>query len=59
MSPTAARGKRALNGVKKTNYTEPETEDDEEDRYVPMSKRVKKEPVEEEAAFSGEFDDEV
>jgi hypothetical protein len=58
LSPSAARGKR--NTAKKRSYVESdvEGEDDEEEGYVPMGKRMKTEPVEE-ASFEKEVDDEV
>ncbi|KAI4608175.1 hypothetical protein J4E80_009183 [Alternaria sp. BMP 0032] len=53
LSPTAARGKRTLNGKRKPTYDETSDKEDGdvevEDEYVPMAKRVKEEPVDEEA----------
>jgi hypothetical protein len=50
LSPTAARGKRGLNGKAKPKYDEGSGDEDErddmEDEYVPLAKRVKAEPVE-------------
>ncbi|KAH6843531.1 hypothetical protein B0T12DRAFT_397741 [Alternaria alternata] len=50
LSPTAARGKRGLNGMAKPNYDEGSGDEDErddmEEEYVPLAKRVKAEPVE-------------
>ncbi|KAI4915372.1 uncharacterized protein J4E92_009326 [Alternaria infectoria] len=52
LSPSAARGKRTLNGKRKPTYDETSDKEDEEgeveDEYVPMAKRVKEEPVDEE-----------
>ncbi|KAI4941042.1 hypothetical protein J4E86_010542 [Alternaria arbusti] len=52
LSPTAAHGKRTLNGKRKPTYDETSDKEDEEveveDMYVPMAKRVKEEPVDEE-----------
>jgi len=52
LSPSAARGKRTLNGKRKPTYDETSDKEDEEgeveDDYVPMAKRVKEEPVDEE-----------
>jgi hypothetical protein len=46
-SPTAERNKRARGTPKKT-YAESDGEDaEEEDEYVPISKKVKMEPVDE------------
>ena len=53
LSPSAARGKRTLNGKRKPTYDETSDKEDgdveAEDVYVPMAKRVKEEPVDEEA----------
>jgi len=52
LSPTAARGKRTLNGKRKSTYDETSDKEEEEgeieDMYVPMAKRVKEDPVDEE-----------
>jgi hypothetical protein len=57
LSPSAARGKR---GVRKRSYVESEAEDDVGEEYVPMGKRVKKEPFEEEeASFQESVDEKV
>ena len=62
LSPTAARGKRTLNGKRKPTYdeTSDKEEDDLEvdDDYNPMAKRVKVEPVDEEGITIEELDDE-
>ncbi|KNG45135.1 hypothetical protein DDE82_003108 [Stemphylium lycopersici] len=53
LSPTAARGKRALNG-KTQSYTEAEEEGEEEgddEEFVPKAKKVKSEPFEDEVKF--------
>jgi hypothetical protein len=59
LSPSAARGKRS---AAKRSYVESDIEDeqeDQEDGYVPMSKRVKTEPVDEPVGVEEEVDDEV
>jgi len=52
LSPSAARGKRGRNGGQKVKYDESSEKEEEdleaEDVYVPMAKRVKEEPVDEE-----------
>jgi hypothetical protein len=59
LSPSAARGKCGRNGSQKPKYDETsdeeEEDDDVEDRYVPMAKRVKAEPVDEEDAVVEEL----
>ena len=54
-SPSAARGKRTLDGVRKATHAEMSDKEEEdaelEDEYVLMAKRVKQEPVDEEVAF--------
>jgi hypothetical protein len=59
LSPSAARGKRGRNGSQKPKYDETsdkeEEDDDVEDTYVPMAKRVKEEPIDEEVAFVEEL----
>ncbi len=54
-SPSAARSKRTLNGARKATYAETSDKEEEEaeleDEYVPMAKRIKDEPIDEEAAF--------
>jgi hypothetical protein len=64
LSPTAARGKRGISGgvKREIQYKESDAEDEgevEED-YVPMAKRVKAEPVENDEIFCGDLvEDEV
>ena len=62
LSPSAARGKRTLNGKRKPTYDETSDKEDEEgeveDEYVPMAKRVKEEPVEDEGIIVEELVDE-
>ena len=58
LSPSAARGKRTLNGKRKPTYDETSDKEDEadiEDMYVPMAKRVKEEPVDEEGVVVEEL----
>ena len=59
LSPSAARGKRTLNGKRKPTYDETSDKEDEEaeveDEYVPMAKRVKEEPVDEEGVVAEEL----
>jgi hypothetical protein len=58
LSPSAARGKRTLGGRPKRSYVESDMEDDDEEQsYVPMTKRVKTEPVED--TFEEEIEVEV
>jgi hypothetical protein len=65
LSPTKARGKRKMNGSAKPKYDQGSDEEnggDEEleEEYVPMAKRVKEEPAEEKVAFGDELvEDEV
>lgn len=59
LSPTAARGKRALNGKKKASYTEAESEDDDTEEFVPKAKKVKSEPVEDEEFIEPVVEEEV
>jgi hypothetical protein len=59
LSPSAARGKRS---AAKRSYVESDIEDDQEDQedgYIPMGKRVKTEPVDEPVSIEEEIDDEV
>jgi hypothetical protein len=59
LSPSAARGKRT---AAKRSYIESDMDDDQEDQedgYIPMGKRVKTEPVDEQVSFEEEVDDEV
>jgi hypothetical protein len=56
LSPNAARGKRTAG---RRSYVESDIEDNQEDGYVPMGKRVKTEPVDQEASFEEEVNDEV
>ena len=62
LSPTAARGKRGRNGSQKVKYDESSDKEEEdlevEDVYVPMAKRVKEEPVEDEGVTVEELVDE-
>ncbi|CAI9627656.1 unnamed protein product [Alternaria burnsii] len=64
LSPTAARGKRGMSGgvKRKVEYKESDAEEEggvEED-YVPMAKRVKAEPVENDEIFCDDLvEDEV
>ena len=62
LSPAAARGKRTLNGKRKPTYDETSDKEEEdlevEDVYVPMAKRVKEEPVEDEGIIVEELVDE-
>ncbi|KAF7672606.1 hypothetical protein GT037_009107 [Alternaria burnsii] len=62
LSPTAARGKRCLNGKVKPKYAEAsDNEDgsvDVEEEYVPLAKRVKAEPVEDDEVLGDELVDE-
>ena len=59
LSPTAARGKRTLNGKRKPTYDETSDKEDGdvevEDEYVPMAKRVKEEPVDDEGIIVEEL----
>lgn len=59
LSPTAARGKRTLNGKRKPTYDETSDKEVEEveveDTYVPMAKRVKEEAVDEEGVVVEEL----
>jgi hypothetical protein len=58
-SPSAARGKRGLNGGEKKSYAELDSEEETKEEYVPMNKRVKMEPIEDEAVFNDDLDDEI
>ncbi|KAI4913381.1 hypothetical protein J4E85_010835 [Alternaria conjuncta] len=63
LSPTASRGKRTLNGKRKPTYDETSDKEEEEeveveDEYVPMAKRVKEEPVDEEGVVVEELAEE-
>jgi hypothetical protein len=55
LSPTAARGKRGMSGgvKRKLEYKESDAEEEgaAEEDYVPMAKRVKAEPVENDEIF--------
>jgi hypothetical protein len=59
LSPSAARDKRTAG---KRSYVESDAEvdqEDQEDGYIPIGKPVKTEPVDEQASFEEEVDDEV
>jgi hypothetical protein len=57
LSPSATRGKRS---AAKRSYVESDAEDDVEEDYVPLGKRVKKEVVEEEdVSFQDSIDEEI
>ncbi|CAN9340553.1 unnamed protein product [Alternaria alternata] len=62
LSPTAARGKRCLNGKVKPKYAEASDDEDGsvdvEEEYVPLAKRVKAEPVEDGEILGDELDEE-
>jgi len=59
LSPTVARGKRGRNGGQKVKYDESSEKEEEdlevEDEYVPMAKRVKEEPVDDEGVVVEEL----
>jgi hypothetical protein len=59
LSPTAARGKRCLNGKAKPKYDEASDDEDGsvdvEEEYVPLAKRIKAEPVEDREILGDEL----